>query len=54
MLGIAGTGEQGLRGGTGLIGLLLAVNQLGQLIGQNVLGLVKLGAFPGGHGVDLI
>ena len=54
MLGIACTGEQCLRCGTGLLSFLLTVDQLGQLIGQNVLGLVELGAFPGGHGVDLL
>ena len=54
MLGIACTGEQCLRCGTGLLSFLLTVDQLGQLIGQDVLGLVELGAFPGGHGVDLL
>ena len=39
---------------TGLFGLLLAVNQLRQLIGQDILGLVELCALPLGHLIDLL
>ena len=38
----------------GLFGLLFPVDHLGQLVGQNLLGLVQLAALPGVHLVNLL
>lgn len=51
---VASLGEQGLGRVLGLLRLLLAVNQLGQLKGQDLLGLVQLLILPGAHLVNLL
>ena len=54
MLGVGGAAEQGAGRILGLGGLLLTVDHAGQLVGQDLLGLVQLLVLPGGHLVDLL
>ena len=51
---VAAAHKQGLGGSLGLGGLFLAVDQLGQLVGQDLLGGVQLGILPVSHGIDLL
>mgnify|MGYP007072580595 CR=1 FL=1 len=54
VLGVALAAEQSLCGVERLVGFLLAVNQLGQLVGQDLLGLIQALVFPGAHLIDLL
>ena len=51
---VTGSHEQSLGGGLGLLGLLFAMDQLGQLKGKDLLGLIDLGILPGVHLIDLL
>ena len=54
VLGIGCTAEQGAGGVLGFVGLFLAVDHAGQLVGQDLLCLVQALILPGGHLVDLL
>lgn len=47
-------GEQGAGRRLGLVRLLLAVDEAGDLVGQYLLGTVQLAPLPGFHGLDLL
>ena len=54
ILVVGGTAEQAAGSGLRLFGLLLTVDHLRQLVGQNLLGLVQLLTLPVVHLVDLL
>ena len=51
---VAACGKNRLGSRHRLVGFLLTVNELGQLIGENLLGAVELAAFPAAHFVDFL
>ena len=54
VLSVSSTAEQGTGSVLGLLSLFLAVDHLGQLVGQDLLGLVQTLILPGAHLIDLL